>query len=164
MQTPRIFIAFAPRGGGLTCAVACIPAGDDVIGWYLGRTEGGIMDSAYFLLENYYSRGPLRFASAPEGALHSDWIEDDAAHALAALQEAFVNEWLFYADEIGAELQLAAYAQRGLHAGDMNVRVDKLNRFAQGQASWVYYSREFEHGVLEALSKRWSLDFRAVPA
>lgn len=163
MQTPRIFIAFAPRGGGLRCAVAYIPAGDDVIGWYLGRTEGG-MESAYFVLENYYSRAPVRFAAVPEGALHSDWIDDDAAHALAGLQEAFVNEWLFYADEIGAELQLAGYAERGLHAGDVNVRVDKLTRLGHGQANWSYYSRDFEHGVLETLSRHWALDFRAVPA
>jgi hypothetical protein len=122
------------------------------------------MQSAYFVLESYYSRARLRFASVPEGALHSEWIDDAAAHALATLQEAFVNEWLFYADEPGAELQLAAYAQRGLHAGLMNVRVDKLTRFDKGQASWTYYSREFEHGVLEALSRHWALDLRAVPA
>lgn len=164
MQNPRTFIAFAPRGGGLRCAIAYIPAGDDLIGWYVGRTEGGGMDRAYFLLENYYSRAPLRFASVPEALLHSGWIEDDAAHALAALQEAFVNEWLFYADEVGAELQLAAYRERGLHAGDMNVRVDKLARLSRAQPNWTYYSREFEHGVLDALAKRWVLDFSTLAA
>ena len=163
MHTPEIFIAFAPRGGGLRCAVAYIAAGDDVIGWYAGRTGAGV-ESAYFLLENYHSRAPLRFASVREGALHSGWIDDDAAHALAALQEAFVNEWLFYADEVGAELQLAAYRERGLHAGDMNVRVDKLARFSRAQPNWTFYSRGFEHGVLDALSKRWALDFSSVLA
>jgi len=163
MQTPRIFIAFAPRGGGLRCALGYIPAGDDVIGWYAGRTERGI-ESAYFLLESYHSRAPLRFAAVPEAALHSDWIDDDAAHALSEVRELVVNEWLFYADELGAELQLAAYARSGLHAGDVNVRADKLARLDRGQATWTFYSREFEHGVLEALSKRWALDFSTLPA
>lgn len=163
MQTPRTFIAFAPRGGGLRCALAYIPAGDDVIGWYVGRTERG-MDSAYFLLENYYGRAPSRFVAVPETALHSQWIDDDAAHALAEVRELLVNEWLFHADEVGAELQLAAYAKKGLHAGDLNVRVDKLWRLDRGQPNWTFYSRQFEHGVLDALSKRWALDFSALTA
>ena len=147
----------------MRCALAYIPAGDNVIGWYVGRTERGI-ESAYFLLENYHSRAPLRFAAVPETALHSDWIDDDAAHALAGVRELVVNEWLFYADELGAELQLAAYARSGLHAGELNVRADKLARLDHAQPTWTFYSREFEHGVLDALSKRWALDFSTLTA
>lgn len=163
MQTPRIFICYAPRGGGLRCALAYLPAGGAVRGWYLGRSERGL-ESAYFEIEGYYSRGAMRFRAVPEGELHSTWIDDAAAHELAALQEALVNEWLFYADEPGAALQLAAYGELGLPAGEVGVRADKLTRLDQTDANWTYYSAGFEHGVLEALSKRWTLDLRAVPA
>ena len=39
MTQPECFIAYAPRGGGLLCAVTYFAHGDDVAGWYVGLKD-----------------------------------------------------------------------------------------------------------------------------
>ena len=36
MRSPNVFLAYAPRGVGLRCAVAYFGAGRDAFGWFTG--------------------------------------------------------------------------------------------------------------------------------
>ena len=142
MHTPEIFIAYAPRGAGLRCAVACLGAGRDVYGWFTGAQPDADIASRCFLLEDYYSSRETRYESVDLADLHSAWSLDEARrHELASMQEAFAHEWLFHRDDARAAAEQRAYEDAALAAGGaVNVR--------------------FEHSVLRHLAKRWPLEFR----
>ena len=156
----RIFLAYAPRGAGLRCALAYRASNRDAFGWFSGPGDG-VLASAYFVLEDIYTTRPATYVAVSEGDLHSTWIRDEArCHALAQMQEAFRREWLFYRSDPGAQEQLAAYAGAELAMGEFGIRFDRLNKLSKLQPNWIYYSRDFERGVLRHLAKRWPLDYR----
>jgi hypothetical protein len=157
--TPRIFVAYAPRGAGLRCAVAYFPSGTDVWGWFAGSSGAGAQ-SAYFLLESFYTPRETRFVSVRDDELHSKWTADEAkCHQLAQMQEAFRREWLFSRADPGALAQIAAYARDELAAGEVNLRFERLAKLSKLQPNWTYYSHDFERGVLKCLVKHWPLDY-----
>jgi hypothetical protein len=159
MQTARIFLCYAPRAG-LRCALAYLARGHDVCGWFIGPGEGR-WESAYFLLEDFYTSRETRYVAVPESELHSRWTRDEAmCHELARMQETFAREWLFYRDDPDAVRDQAAYEGDELALGDVNIRHDRLNRLSKLQANWTLYSRDFEHPVLKFLSAHWPLDYR----
>lgn len=159
MRNPRTFLCYAPRAG-LRCALVYLGGDRDAYGWFTGPGEAHL-ESAYFLLEDYYTPRETRYTAIAEGDLHSKWTRDEAmCHELAQLEEAFVREWLFYRDDPHAAAQLERYAASELALGDVNVRFEQLNRFSKAQADWTYYSPEFEHGILKYLGKHWPLDYR----
>lgn len=160
MHTPRIFICYTPRGVGLRCAVVYLPAGNDARGWFIGVGDSGL-ESAYFVLEDYYTPRVARYIEVRDNDLHSKWTGDEAmCHELAGLQDAFANEWLFNRGETGAVLHLAQYAAGELASGEVNVRYERLARLSKEQPNWTYFSSEFEDGVLETLSRHWPLEYR----
>ena len=159
---PEVFLAYAPRGEGLRCALAYLSSDRDVYGWYGGPNGPDEIASLYFVLEDYHSPHEPRYAAAQGLELHSGWIMDEArTHELAALQEMFVAEWLFRRSDPGAQKEVEAYDRAQLALGELNVRYEKLNKLSRQQPNWTYYSPGFEHGVLRVLSKRWPLLCRA---
>ena len=158
-RNPRIFIAYAPRGG-LRCAVAYLTSDTDVYGWYTGPSAAGALESRYFVLEDFYTTRPTRSIAIRDDDLHGGWIEDEArCHELAELQDAFVHEWLFYRADPAAAGEAAKCEAAELALGDANVKVARLARFSKLQPTWVYASPEFENGVLAVLAARWALDY-----
>jgi len=160
MAQPRVFLAYAPRGIGLRCALAYLSSGRDVYGWFTGPVHGG-RASLYFVVEDFYTKGPARYVAAQALDLHSGWIMDEArCHELAKLHEAFVGEWLFHRDDPDATGELGALGHAQLAIDDLNVRFEKLGKFSKLQPNWTYYSTDFERPVLAYLAKRWPLEYR----
>jgi hypothetical protein len=161
MQTPEIFIAYAPRGAGLRCALAYLASARDVYGWYTGpRADGGIA-AQYFLSEDFHTTRPARDATVDHADLHSSWALDEARrHELARMQDAFAHEWLFYRDDPHAAAQLALYARAELAAGEVNLRFERLAKLSTLQPNWTCYSPHFERSVLRHFAKRWPLEYR----
>lgn len=161
MRTPDIFIAYAPRGAGLRCAVAYLAAERDAYGWFAGPRPDATVARAFFVLEDFYTSRETRYDAVAQGDLHSAWALDEARrHELARLQEAFAREWLFYRDAPGAAAQLQAYAQAELAAGELNVRFERLAKFSTQQPNWTFYSPHAERPVLQYLARRWPLEYR----
>lgn len=161
MRTPEIFIAYAPRGAGLRCALAYVEAGADVYGWFTGPRHDTSVAACYFLLEDFHANAATRYEAVDQTALHSRWsLDESRRHELAAMQEAFAHEWLFHRDEARAAAELGAYAQAELAACDINLRFSRLAKLAKGQPNWAYYSPRFERAVLRHLSGRWPLEYR----
>ena len=53
MMQHECFLAYAPRGAGLLCAVTYVSGEPDIVGWFVGA-KGGSYPSAYFrVLRNY---------------------------------------------------------------------------------------------------------------
>jgi hypothetical protein len=160
--TPRIFLAYAPRGAGVRCALAYLASGRDVYGWFTGPVDDASLASLYFVLEDFYSKTGPRYVAAQKLDLHTGWILDERrCQELAALQEAFVAEWLFYRDDPGATTELEVYAHAELAIGELNIRYARLGKLSKQQPNWTYYSPGFERTVLNHLSKRWPLEYRA---
>lgn len=161
-STPRVLIAYAPRGNGLRCALAYLADTRDVFGWFTGPDVSGGLVALYFVLEGFYSNQEPRYAAARGLDLHTGWLLDQQrCHELAALQEAFAAEWLFYRFDPAAQTELAAYSRAELAIGEPNIRFERLNKLSRLQPTWTFYSTGFEHGVLRRLAKRWPLDYRS---
>jgi hypothetical protein len=161
MKAPNIFIAYAPRGAGLRCALAYLSDERDVYGWYTGPREDGAFASTFFFIEDYYTNRPVRYDAVDAAELHSRWSLDEARrHELARMQEAFAREWLVYRDEPRAAAEPEAYAEAELAAGEVNLRFERLAKLSTLQPNWTYYSPRFERSVLRHLAKRWPLEYR----
>jgi hypothetical protein len=155
---PHVFFAYAPRGVGLRCAVAYLASRRDAYGWFTGPRDGGV-ESAFFVLEDFYSPRETRYLAVREEDLHGGLLEEARSHELARMQEAFRREWLVYRSDPHAGAELGAYADAELAAGPVAVRFERLAKFSKLHANWTYYSHGFESGVLGFLARHWPLDF-----
>jgi hypothetical protein len=161
MRTANVFLAYAPRGIGLRCALAYLGAGRDAYGWFLGPRADASTASAFFLLEDFYRNRETRYEAVDETRLHSPWsLAEDRRHELARMQETVSREWLFYKDDARAAAELQAYAEAELAAGEVNIRIERLAKFSRLQPNWTFYSPDFERPVLHFLAKHWPLDYR----
>ena len=158
-QTPRLFVAYAPRAG-LRCAVAYLASRTDVYGWVVAPADGG-WRSTYFVLEDYYAPGKTRPTFVAEDELHSGVIEEARSHELASLRDLMEHEWIFRRGDPAAAPEIEAYSRAELAAGDVGVRFARLGRLSNVHATWTYYSPAFEDGVLECLNGHFELDRRA---
>lgn len=162
MQTPNVFLAYAPRGPGLRCVVAYLTSGRDAYGWFTGPRVDLATASSYFVLADFFTGSPARFEAVDHADLHSHWsLDEPRRHELARLQDTIAREWLFYRDDPRAAAEFEAYREAELAApGEVNVRFERLNRFSTLQPNWTYYSPGFEASVLRHLAKRWPLEYR----
>ena len=161
MKTANVFIAYAPRGAGLRCALAYLASERDVYGWYTGASDDTSFAAQYFLIEGFYTKRPARDAAVDQADLHLPWALDEARrHELARMQEAFAHQWLLYRDDPRAAAELKAYAEAELAAGEVNLRFGRLAKLSTLQPNWTYYSPGFERSVLRHLAKRWPLEYR----
>ncbi len=71
MQTPNVFIAYAPRGPGLRCATAYLTSGRDAYGWFTGPRLDLVAASSYFLLADFFTGSAARYEAVDEADLHS---------------------------------------------------------------------------------------------
>jgi hypothetical protein len=160
VQTPNLFLAYAPRGPGLRGAVAYLASERDVYGWFTGPRHDTSLASVFFLIEDFHTNRPTRYEAVDQADLHSAWTLDEARrHEIARMQEAFLREWLFYRDDPRGAVELQAYAQAELALGEVNVRFERLAKFSTLQPNWTYFSPRFERPVLRHLAKRWPLAY-----
>jgi hypothetical protein len=161
MKKAEIFIAYAPRGAGLRCALAYLSSGRDVYGWFTGPCEDASLAARFFLLEDFYSKAPTRYEAVEQADLHSAWSLDEARrHELARMQEAFAREWLVYRDDPRAPAELEAYAEAELAPGEVFLRFERHAKLSTDQPNWTYYSPGCERSVIRHLAKRWPLEYR----
>jgi hypothetical protein len=161
VQTPHVFLAYAPRGAGLRCAVAYLEDKRDAYGWFAGPRHDAGVAAQFFLLEDFFTPGETRYEAVEQADLHGAWsLEEARRHELAGMQAAFASEWLFYRDAPEAARELEAYAEAELAAGELNVRFARLAKFSTQQPNWTYYSPNFERPVLKFLAGHWPLEYR----
>lgn len=175
MATPQTYLAFAPQGVGLLCAVVYFEEGNDVYGWWTGARNSHYA-CAFFKLEGFFSvRDPVFYAT--EGTdVYGGWrfdysaieprldksipVPDTVCHRLDQLQGVFFSEWLFYSGDPGAEEEINAYRKAGLPVQEVNVKHKRLNKLAKGDVVWSYRSHDLDWDVIEYLMRRWPLDHR----
>jgi len=171
---PQCFLAYAPRGAGLLCALVYYVSGRDVYGWWTG-CRGYESLSAYFKLENFYSFDNTVFTATEGSDIYGGWrylysksepkleepiaVEEDATHKLDQLQEAFAREWLWFRGDKDAMAEQAEYERAELAVQNANIQYRRLNKLNKEQAVWTFRSHEFDQAVLDYLGPRWPLDY-----
>ena len=174
MIEPHVYLAYAPRGPGVMCAMLYFEVKRSVYGWYAGSRQGEF-PGQFFVLEDYYSAQKVRLYLSLEDDVYSDWVHREVAvdvpigspapvpeeltHELERAQGTFIQEWLFYADDPDAAEQARMYASRELSVEAVNIRADRLNKLDTGAAVWTYASPGCNLNMVRTLSKRWSLDY-----
>lgn len=175
MGTPQSYIAFAPFGIGVMCALTCFERGKHVYGWWLGARDSEY-ESAYFKLESYFTTGATRFYATAGMDLYGGWrflysdrtprldkpvpVEDEVAHELDRLQGEFVAEWLFFDDDPRARHERIEYDKANFPLRHVNLRPVRLRRFDQSQPVWLYHSHDFDMEILRYLQRYWPLDYK----
>lgn len=176
MVEPFCFIAYAPRGAGLLCALFYMIEDRDVCGWWLGL-EGSEFESAFFMLENYFSAHDGAFYVTRDSDVYDGWVfdyarrnpklprpvpvDDSICHELERLQFGFACEWLCFPEDAQAAAERAAYAADELAAQDINLRHKKLNKLDKSGPVWLYGSPHLDMNIIERLARDWPLDYRA---
>jgi len=177
MMQPECFIAYAPRGGGLLCAVTYIADEKDVSGWFIGLKDYAY-PAAYFRIENFFSPGAKRFYATKGSDVYGGWrfnyakntpeldppipVDDALCHQLDQLEDVIAAEWLIFAGDKRFEVDKAAYAAEDLPAGEVVlVHHNKLVKFDRDKPVWTFYSHGFNDEVLNYMTPRWPLDYGA---
>jgi hypothetical protein len=170
---PEHFIAYAPRGPALECAIVYFVQGQDVFGWWIGFKDYRY-PSAFFKLENFFSTADTVFYATDGSDVYGGWryrypaeakldesipIEDALCHQLERLQDAFAGEWLWVRGDPGTEQEAGAYADAELAVEDVNVRYHRLGRFAKDDPVWIHRSRGLNVQIVDYLTARWPLDY-----
>jgi len=174
MIEPKTFLAFAPRGPGLMCALFYFSDARSVYGWYTG-SRGGEFPARFFMLEDYFTPHETRFYASVAHDVYSDWIRrtkdgetrldppppvpEPLTHELARLQDAFAREWLVYDADAHAAEHATAYAARELSFGPVNIRADKLAKLRTDEAVWTYAAPDCDLNIVGSLRRHWSLDY-----
>lgn len=174
---PQQFIAYAPWGVGLLCAVVYRALGHDVGGWWVGAV-GSEYQTAFFKLENYFSRYENAFYATRGGDLYGGWVydydaepplldkpvpvEDALCHDLEHLQHVFAQEWLTFPGDPAAESTIAQYQAAELAHENVNLRFDRLNHLDKSEATWMYRSGQLDVNVIKRLMRDWPLDCRTL--
>lgn len=169
---PQSFIAYAPRGFGLLCALVYAMRGDDVFGWWIGPVDNAYQPS-YFLVSDYYSRNEGAFYTTRGGDLYGGWVrdydarypdldkpvpvEDELAHRLERMQFVFAQEWLSFSGDKAARIEAERYREAELAHQDVNLRFDCLGKLDKDQPVWIYRSPKFDTHVLRRLARNWPL-------
>ncbi len=172
---PQSYIAYAPHGVGLMCAVAYFERDTDVVGWWTGAC-GYEYHSAYFKLEKFFSTKPTRFYATGGTDLYGGWkllysarepvldkpvpVEEEVCHELDRVQGMFVTEWLFFEDDASAEAERKVYEELRLPLQHVNIRSKRLGKFDKSQPVWIYRSHDFDLDVIDYLQRYWPLDYR----
>jgi hypothetical protein len=176
MKQPECFIAYAPQGGGLLCAVTYVADGKDISGWFVGLKDYAY-PSAYFRIENFFSVGDKRFFATDGSDIYGGWrfdyakshpeldppvaVDDALCHRLDMLEDAFAGEWLVFEDDERFAAEETAYAADDIATGGVLVHHAKLTKFDREKPVWTFYSHGFNDEVLNYMAPRWPLDYGA---
>ena len=175
MIEPKTYIAYAPRGPGVMCALFYVLDGDDVFGWYTGAS-GAEFASSYFMLDGYYARREITFFRSREDDVYGVWLQyikgkevpidppvpvpESLRHELERIQDVFVREWLFHADSPGTQVDASIYRARDLPVQPVNVRARKLNKLHTGHPVWTHASPDCDKSIVGYLGRHWALEYR----
>lgn len=172
---PQHFVAYAPRGLGLLCALVYAVRADDVCGWWAGPVNG-VYQTAFFLLEEYFSREDHAFYATKGGDLYGGWVydyqaeppeldtpvvvDDALCHELERMQFVFAQEWLTFAGDADAERENARYHEAELAHDLINVKFHRLNKLSKDEAVWTCRSAGADPNIIRRLMRQWPLDCR----
>jgi len=174
MKEPQVYLACAPKGLGLICGLMLIAGDSDVYGWYTGAANGKFPMS-FFMLEDFYSLHGTVFYRSLQNDVYGDWalvqseaevkidkpipLPEDMCHELERIQDMFVREWLFCANDPESTPHIHWYREHGLLMQQVNLRQDTLNKLDQSDTVWTYKKPLLDMNIISFLEQHWALDY-----
>ena len=171
---PQHYIAYAPRGPGLECAVCYFVEGANVYGWWTGFKDYQY-PSAFFMLEHFFADRSTSFYATDGSDIDGGWrcdysrraqrldapipVDDAICHKLERLQDAFVSEWLWFRADPGSADEAQAFEQAELAVQDVNLKRRHLGKLHKDAPVWTEESHGLDLEIVDYLAKRWPLDY-----
>ena len=174
MIEPHAYVAYAPGGSGILCALFWFVHTDDVYGWFIGASAHEY-PARFFMLEDYYSKRETQCYISAGDDLHGKWMHEtgrgestmdrpvpvppDLCPELDRLQDAFVREWLFNQGDERFAREAPLLEKRGLPVLAINIRASKIDKLSSGGPVWTYCTPGADVRMVAYLSARWGLDY-----
>ena len=167
---PKIYISYSPGKAGAVFALLYFESGADLYGWHI-ETRSVYFSAAFFMMENFYARHALHLYRSLQDDVYSPWVIDyppasekircpvpePLSHELERIQSRFVEEWLFFSDDIHAKEEQAAYRALGLPVHEVNIKPRRLPRLLRDGSQWRYTPPGTDPNVVQVLRKYWRL-------
>ncbi|MBI2319997.1 MAG: hypothetical protein HYY28_01845 [Betaproteobacteria bacterium] len=174
MIEPHVHLAYAPRGAGVLCAMFWFVEQSDVYGWFTGA-KGYEHPARFFMLEAYYATRETCCYLSAENDLYGQWLQAtktrpsridrpipvprDLCPELDRMQDAFVNEWLWFEDDPRHAEEASALRLHELPVLALNIQASKLNKLLPDGPIWDFWTPGADRHVAVYLSQRWPLDY-----
>lgn len=173
---PKVYISYLPAGPGSVFALFYFEAGADIYGWHI-EARNLYFSAAFFMVENFYAEHAPRLYRSVQDDVYGPWtidypptkdeircpVPESASHELERMQSLFVEEWLFFKNDIRIDPQIAAYQAEGLPVHEVNIKSRRLHRLQKDGASWTHATPGIDPNVVQLLRKYWRLSEK-VPA
>jgi hypothetical protein len=167
---PKIYISYSPAAPGSVFALFYFESGTDIHGWHL-EARNLYFSAAFFMVENFYALRAPRLYRSVQDDVYGPWtidypptkseircpVPEPASHALEQTQSAFVEEWLFFRNDIRIDSELDAYRAEGLPVHEVNIKPRRLHRLHKDGAIWTHTTPGIDLNVVQLLKKYWRL-------
>ena len=167
---PKVYVSYSPGKLGSVFALFYFESGVDIYGWHI-EARNLYFSAAFFMLENFYARRTPRLYRSLQDDVYSPLITDcpptreeircpipeSLGHELERIQSRFIEEWLFFKNDVHIEAQQAAYDAQGMQVHEVNIKPRQLHRLYKNDGSWIYASPGIDANVAQLLRKYWRL-------
>jgi len=167
---PKTYIAYSPGKLGSIFALFYFDSSVDIYGWHI-ETKNLYFSAAFFMVENFYANHPPRLYRSVEDDIYGPWtidfpptkneircpVPEATGHELERVQSKFVEEWLFFKNDISIDTELEAYKMHELPIQQVNIKARRLHRFQKEDNAWIYTSPGINLNVVPLLRKYWRL-------
>jgi len=168
---PKIYISYSPSKPGSIFALFYFESGADIYGWHI-ETRTPYFSAAFFMVENFYADHPSRLYRSVEDDVYGPWtidypptrdeircpVPEALGHELERLQSVFVDEWLFFENDVHIETERVAYQEHGLPVCAANIKWRRLHRLHKGGISWIYATPGLDPNLVQLVRKYWRLN------
>lgn len=167
---PRFYISYSPGKLGSVFALFYVESGVDIYGWHI-EARSLYFSAAFFMAENFYDNRMPRLYRSIQDDVYGPWaidspptrdeircpVPESVGHELERIQSRFVEEWLFFRNDLHIDAELAAYAVHGWPVQEVNIKSRRLPRLQKTGASWTYMTPGIDLNVIQLLRKYWRL-------
>lgn len=175
---PKLYFSYARKKPCALTALFYLEKEIDLYGWYL-VAGSECLSHAFFMIENFYSEtSPVLYRSLADD-VYAPWTMDyppaqssircplpaEIGHELERMQSRFIDEWLFFQNDVGVSAEAAAgvaaeftaYRAHSLPVQKANIRWRKMQSFDMHGDVWRHVTAGADANVAEFLEKHWRM-------
>ena len=181
---PKVYLSYARKKPCALTALFYIEKEIDLYGWYL-VAGSECLSHAFFMIENFYSEiSPVLYRSLADD-VYEPWTMDfppaqssircplpaEIGHELERMQSRFIEEWLFFQNDVNGSAgvaaavaaEVAAFHAHGLPIQMANIRGRKMQCFDKHADVWRHVTAGADVNVAEFLEKHWRMTRLTMP-
>jgi hypothetical protein len=167
---PKAYISYSPGKLGSIFALFYFELGVDLYGWHI-EARNLYFSAAFFMVENFYANRAPRLYRSVEDDVYGPWttdypptkdeircpIPESIGHELERTQSRFVEEWLFFKNDIDIGTELVAYGEHELPVHEVNIKARRLPRLHKEGGAWTHATPGIDLNIVQLLRKYWRL-------